>query len=265
MKYCLSSRQQIAYLNQADEIKVQYKDRNIIYDFSQKYTTATFILETPLDTSVEINWKEIENYRTVTQDRLVLCLANLKDALECHNRDIPFYFGFAISSFYELQSLKSLGVRYVRLAPPLFFELDKVKNIGIPVRAVPNVAYDAYFPHENGICGQWIRPEDVEVYEPYIEVLEFEDADLPKERALFRIYHDAHEWPGELNMLFTNFNHPGLNRLMPDKDLALRRTNCGQRCQAGGSCRLCERYIWLAQPQVIEDLYEKAKSVEALS
>jgi peptide deformylase len=34
MKYCLSSRQTNEYLKRADEIKVKYKDRDIIYDYS---------------------------------------------------------------------------------------------------------------------------------------------------------------------------------------------------------------------------------------
>ena len=38
MKFCLSSRQSPEYLKQADEIKVQYRDMNQIYDLMDKYT-----------------------------------------------------------------------------------------------------------------------------------------------------------------------------------------------------------------------------------
>ena len=248
MKYCLSSRQTNEYLKRADEIKVKYRDRDIIYDYSQKYPTAHIILELPLNNE-GANWVEINNYARVCNGRLILCLANLKDIPKCKELNVKYYYGFPIGSFYELQSLKALGVCYFRLTAPAFFQLDLVKKLGIPVRAVPNVCYDAYFPHENGIHGQWIRPEDVSTYDEYIEVFEFEDADLDKERALYRIYHDDGEWPGNLELIFTNLNYSVENKYLLKTDtLAKRRVVCGQRCQEGRSCGLCEMCLDFGKP-----------------
>lgn len=256
MKYCLSSRQSAEYLKKADEIKVKYRDRDIIYDFSQKYPTATIILEMPLD-GIEVNWTEITNYMRVTEGRLILCLANLNDIPQCQTLNIKYYYGFPIGTFYELNALKNLGVCYVRLAPPAFFKMDKVKELKVAVRGVPNIAYDAYMPQPNGIFGSWIRPEDLDLYENYIDIIEFEDCDLAKERALYRIYKEDKAWPGELNMLISNFNYPGLNRLIPPTILTQRRLICGQKCQEGSACRLCENYIKLAQEDFIKDIAQK--------
>ena len=254
MKYCLSSRQSSEYLKKADEIKVKYRDRDIIYDFSQKYPTATIILEMPLD-GTGVNWAEIEKYARVTEGRLILCLANLHDIPNCQQMNIRYYYGFPVGSFYELQSLKTLGVCYFRLAAPAFFSLDLVKGLGVPVRAIPNVCYDAYFPHENGIHGQWIRPEDVKTYDAYVDVFEFEDADLEKERALYRIYHDDGQWPGALDLIFTNFNYPVVNKFLPDTDtMATRRIVCGHRCQQGKPCGLCELYFAFGNPEMQEPI-----------
>ena len=33
MKFCISSRQEKEYLLKADQIKVEYRDRDIIYDY----------------------------------------------------------------------------------------------------------------------------------------------------------------------------------------------------------------------------------------
>ena len=82
MKYCLSSRQTNEYLAKADEIKVKYRDRDIIYDFSRKYPTATIILELPVDGS-EPNWQEIDSFYRVTQGNLIICIANLKHGEAC--------------------------------------------------------------------------------------------------------------------------------------------------------------------------------------
>ena len=46
-----------------------------------------------------------------------------------------------------------------------------------------------------------------------------------KEEALCRIYAQRKEWPGEMNMLFINFNYPAENRMVPP-NLALVRLNC---------------------------------------
>ena len=46
---------------------------------------------------------------------------------------------------------------------------------------MPNVAYYAFIPREDGVCGSWIRPEDLNLYEPFIDVIEFEDCDVKKE------------------------------------------------------------------------------------
>ena len=121
--------------------------------------------------------------------------------------------------------------------------MDTVKSVGIPVRLVPNICYDSYIPHENGVCGQWVRPEDQEVYEKAgCEVIEFiNDLDSKeKEEALYRIYAERKEWPGEMDSIFINFNYPALNRMVPP-DLALVRLNCKQFCQRTQGCQLCKR------------------------
>lgn len=118
----------------------------------------------------------------------------------------------------------------MRLGAPLFFQMDAVKKIGIPVRAVPNLAYLSDLPYGDGICGTWIRPEDMETYEPYIEVIEFEGCSIQQEQALYRIYMEEHEWPGYLDTLLTNFHQENVSNRLIHGDLAKSRLNCGQRC-----------------------------------
>lgn len=254
MKYCLSSRQESAYLKKADEIKVDFRDRRSIPDLTEKYPEKTIVLMCYKDNI--INWKEIHNWNVLCRGKLIMCLASVEDVEECKNEGVPFYFGYPVKTFFELNALKDLGVCYVRLGEPLFFELNKVKNIGIPVRAVPNVAYVDIFPHKDGVCGTWIRPEDVDVYEDYIEVFEFEDSeDIIREQALYRIYAEQKQWPGDLNMLFTNFDYPGVNRMILP-EIASKRINCGQRCQSNGACKICYRALSLAIPEKIRDYME---------
>ena len=254
MKYCLRSRLEHSYLVQADEIKIEYRDRRSLPDVAMKYPDKTIILQfIPHQVQTEeIDWNDIRQYAIICQGRLICCLHDLSLADRCKELDIKFYWGYPVETFDELRALKTLGVCYVRLGVEIFFSLDRVKAIGIPVRAIPNVAYDSTLPHDNGIHGQWIRSEDVETYEKYIDVFEFEDCDVKKEQALFRIYALGQHWTGNLNGLITNLNFDATSRLIPSS-LAEARCTCRHMCEVTGNCHICDRTLRLADVDKLRD------------
>jgi hypothetical protein len=49
----------------------------------------------------------------------------------------------------------------------------KVKLLNIPIRAIPVFAFLDGLPRDNGVNGNWIRPEDLEAYSLYINTIEF--------------------------------------------------------------------------------------------
>lgn len=130
---------------------------------------------------------------------------------------------------------------------PLTFDLKRAKEkVGnIILRTVPNYAYDSYIQRDNGLKGFYIRPEDIEYYNQWIDVCEFRllgQDYLTKEEALLHIYKDNKMWPGNLNLLITNFHLDVDNRGLPDA-FAKIRANCRQRCESGGNCHFCETSI----------------------
>jgi hypothetical protein len=251
MKVCLQNRQEAKYLKYADEIKVGFRDRRALPDMFEKYPEKDFILELYSDS--EIEWNDIKEYNILSQGHLILCIANREQMNMCKEIDAKFYFGYPISSFYDLRAAVACGVCYVRLDAPIFFQLDKVKELGVPVRAVPNVAYLDFIPREDGVCGTWIRPEDLDDYAEYIEVIEFEDCDNRKEQALYRIYIEQKAWPGELNDIISNLNYNGTNRMIPPHTFGIKRAVCGQRCQETGRCKICYRTLDLANPTLLSE------------
>lgn len=256
MKYCLSSRNEKKYLELADEIKVQYRDRNIIPDLFEKYPKANVILDI-FDIETEKDWEKIKQFNILGQGRLICCVSDFGFAAMCKEEGIKFFYGYPIKTYYELNAAIDFGVCYIKVDAPLFFDMPYVASKGIPIRAIPNMAYGDGFPRKNGLFGVWIRPEDVEAYEPYVSVLEFDDCDLRKERALFRIYNKK-AWSGPLELLITNFKHSGVNRMVLP-DLVQHRLNCKQKCQSGGSCRACERAFKLANPELITEYLESTE------
>ena len=107
-----------------------------------------------------------------------------------------------------------------------WINLDELDKFDITIRMSPNIAYYAYIPRGNGIIGGWVRPEDTEVYEEYIDVFEFEDCDKKKEEALYRIYAEQKSWPSDLNGLISNLNYHASGKLILP-DFAKVRIFCG--------------------------------------
>jgi len=248
MKFCLRSRQTKEYLLKADEIKVEYRDRKSIPDLAEWYPNATIILEIPPQT--EWDTEEIRQYKFITKNRLIVAIAHLQDKgiPFLKEMEIPFYWRYEITTPYELNAIKNLGVCYVVLGAPLFFMQDVVAAVGIPGRIQPNISYWDNLPHENGTVGTWIRPEDLSLYENSIQAVEFFVDDNHKEQALYRIYAEQHKWPGPLDLIIENLGVSPTNRMLP-QEITLHRLNCGQRCEAGKPCRLCYRYFSLANEE----------------
>jgi hypothetical protein len=160
--------------------------------------------------------------------------------IECRLREIKYYYKYVITSFYELEALKNLNVAYVLIGAPLIFDLKNVAKYDIPIRAIPNLAYEPYLERENGILGGWIRPEDTEAYGQYIAVFEFSAPKaLEKEAALFRVYAEQKQWPGNLNLLIDNLGIDASGRFYDEDNFAIRRMNCRQKCISGKTCRYC--------------------------
>lgn len=260
MKFSMSSRQSMEYLNKTDEIKVQWRDRRIIPDLYEKYPNATVNLVKYFQQNEEdIDWQEIETYNVLGQGRFYLGLTRPNEMGQAKERGYNFHYLAAIRTFQELREVLNFGVCRVRLGAPLFFQLDKVKRVcDVPIYAIANMASnDSLFESQTGITGIWIRPEDVPTYEPYISLLEFV-GDQKQEQALYRIYAEQHAWSGELGLLIKDLNYPCTNRMIPP-DLAERRINCGQRCQETGNCHLCQRMFDLANPDKIRSYLETTK------
>lgn len=244
MKYCLSGRQPLSALRKADEIKMKFEDIERIIDYIQDLSGKTIIYEIPKNI-IDVDWKLLEMYAAQTD--MMIALHDLRLIPKCLEYNLKYYWAYPITSYYELRGILDLNPCALFLGAPLTFDLERIKSItNLPIRLCPNVAYDAYIPRADGICGQWVRPEDIKFYEPYVDTFEFITDDLEKERTLLHIYKDDNNWPGNLNFLITNLKIDVDNRAIPDEFGAVR-VRCGQRCMQHGSCHYCQSAIKFAE------------------
>ena len=245
MKFCLNSRLSSQYLQTADQIKVAYRDIDSIPDISAKFPQAEIIV-CMSNNPTENDMRLVRQYQKIHPKDLILAFSFFPPAEM--REGFRFYATYPVESFSEANALIAQGVDYIRLGSPLAFMIDKVAELKIPVRLVPNQPYLSIVPRENGVCGQWIRPEDLPLYDERLTdaVVEFDFCRLTEEEALYRIYSDEQRWPGPLNYIVQNLNDNALNRLL-EPGIGLARLNCGHKCQdPTGSCHVCHNAFRLA-------------------
>lgn len=258
MKYSVSSRQTSEYLAKADEIRFEYRDRRAIVDFIEKYPETEIALVRPFIRPEDemIDWDEIRDINVMSQGRFILGIVYPDELAKAKELGIKTFFRTPVRTFQELKDIQAAGVDQVILGAPLFFSMDKVRQVGVSVRSIANAAFiEGTWSPMNGCTGTFIRPEDIPAYEDYIDIIQF-NAGLNEEQALIRIYKEQHRWPGELELIVKDLRFSATNRMIPP-DFAQARLNCGQRCMETGHCHLCERYLTLANPDLIRRITEQ--------
>lgn len=249
--FLLTDQCSAEFLRQATEIKTANPNR--ILEFVENYPDATIVLKTDDITAEKANY-----YNILTKKRFILALSAVPNE-EIRKLGVRWYLDYPISTYEEFQELKKYGAESALIAGALFNDLAYIST-ELKTRLVPNVAYFAHLPKENGIVGSWVRPEDIALLTKFNIIFEFKDCEKrpKKEEGLFRIYNEEQCWNGDLNNLITNLNYSTENiNIVPD--LIKYRVSCQQQCCSGAHCRLCYRYLQLANKESAEALKQMLK------
>ena len=243
MKVSLSCLQKDEVLEKVDEIIVPFVETNDLLELVEKYPNKDFVIDLPK--GLTLDYRSIAMCASrLRRGTLYVRIHDLNPYLalaKCREHDLKFFWAGAAKNFYELRALKKLGVSYVYVEAPLFFEMDEVKKVGIPLRLIPNRCYDDAIPRDNGLHGCWVRPEKLDLYEPYASVLEFYSDGPVQELAFHRIYTKDRAWPGDMGMLYYGFNLHMDNQFVYE-GLDEMRLNCGQKCETNKPyCLMCDK------------------------
>ena len=239
MKFMISCRHSLTQLAQCDEIKVDYKDIARLADFITDKWQCDKDVYIYIPANTEVDWRRLQTYQEV----LSMYVAVEEPAMieVAKNNGFKVFWSYPATSYWELRGLLALGVSQVILDAPLYFDLEKAKAAcgEVEIRLVANKCFNGYMKRADGVCGTYIRPEDVDLYSRYVDHIEFDtDGDLRKEMALLRIYKQDKHWPGNLNILLTYLNVNVDNRGFDEK-FGQHRMNCYQSCQRNGNCHYC--------------------------
>ena len=253
MKYCLKYTNICTKLNKCQEISIKYIEDKGLVDFMKKYSSQRIILR--VDPS-EFSHGEVRKLIAIKKQYPEY---NFAVALACSDatlmpwfvqEKIPFFINRPCRSWEEFNWLLKQGVSDINISGPLGFEMEKVNRVlnsldrKVIIRATANKVENA-MQQTDTLVGFYIRPEDVAVYENYIDVLEFEG--LEHQDAFFSIYSEQKTFIGNLNQCIY-----GIEEKVDNKGLVTlfgeRRRDCGRQCLSGGRCRRCYDLVEIAKP-----------------
>lgn len=238
MKFCLNNRVSSQYLKKADQIKIAYRDIKSLPVLSDNYPDKELVICMPKTPLEEKELSMLLRYNKLHSGGLILAFTHFP-SFEAHT-GFRFYASYPVESFSEAKALIDAGSEAIKVGGPLFFHQEKLKMLNAQIRLTPNQSWLSVVPRENGIQGQWIRPEDLHLYDALPNpIVEFDFCAPEEEEALYRIYAEEHAWPGPLSMIVQNLGHPVANRVLP-KNLGKARLNCGHKCQEPDRfCSVC--------------------------
>lgn len=173
---------------------------------------------------------------------------------ECRNTGVHFLYDILIDSWDVVQNLIQYQPSDMYITNSLGFDIVQVSKVlhdnNINVRVYPNISQSSV-TQDNGITSFFIRPEDAQLYNQYIDVFEiFTPIDADNLKAFYYImYANNLKWKGVLeefiiglNPEITNVQNVGLLNFF-----APIRLSCKRECQRTKQCRMCNINLQMGQ------------------
>lgn len=248
MKYCLRyQKSKEAFMKKADELLIRYEADNLtLLDFllENKEKRTIILIDEPERFFDDDELKKFIAFKEKYPDlNFTFCLDELNFLLiaALKENNFSFFTRIYVNNWDTFRGLLDLGVSDVYIVESMGFELDKCSAIAheknVKIRVFPNIA-QSQWEDTMDIKKFFIRPEDVYVYEDYVDIFEFL-GDIRKDETLYTIYAEDKEWYGDLTELITGLNTSFDSRFIIPK-FAEIRVRCGKKCMKDNKCQICE-------------------------
>lgn len=250
INYIPDPNQNFKYLNEVDEITIRYnyKDTSLL-DFlllHKEQRVNIYITDAEKflsNDSIELFVHIKEKYPKL--NFVLFFSESEKDLLEeVQKKGLKYFFTNYVNNWDNLHHIASLKPTDVYVVEALCFELEAVSKFlhshGIDVRCFANVAQSSA-ESTPALKHFFIRPEDVDFYEPYIDCIDFFGHDLKDHQinTYYKIYKYDKEWYGQLKEIIIGLKSDIDSRFIIPA-FPKHRLNCGKRCLKGRRCRICE-------------------------
>lgn len=251
MKYCIQYYRNFKYFNDIDEIIITYNDKDVnVLNFLEQFseTKTRIILDANKIDNIEDNLNIFIAAREAHKNLAIKIKLDSNEALLLYENNIPFFFDEFVDNWDTLISFINAKVSDVYIVNELGFELKDVSRVckenNVNIRVFPNVAQTgSKIKNLETIKSFFIRPEDIDIYEPYVDVCEF-FGPLDRQSVLYDIYTDK-KWIGDLRELIIGLKEPLKSKyLMPC--FGEERLNCGKKCYQD-KCIICDKISTIAK------------------
>lgn len=252
MKYCANYYKDFRYLDKVDEIIIKYQNQTQkqLIDFLETVRAEVRVIVKLEDNSLNID-KAAEIFADVKviHSNFAVILsgpdATFTDRLK--EKEIPFFYSTFVDKWDVLMSFLSVGVSDVYIVNELGFDLKDVSKVckehNAQIRVFPNVAQlSSRVGKMNKLKSFFIRPDDIEHYEPYVDVCEF-FGPLDRQSVLYEIYTDR-KWLGDLEQLIIGLNMSIQNNTLVPA-FGEERISCRKDCYKG-KCIICDKCLSVA-------------------
>ena len=234
-------------MKEIDEIIITYKDKNVeVLEFLKTVSEhQRIILDTTKDENFTIE-KNLDIFAAAAKihKNIAVKISQEQRAgiIELYETHIPFFFDTFVGNWDTLMSYIKLNVSDVYIVNELGFELANVSKVckenKVNIRVFPNIAQTSNrIDNIDKLKSFFIRPDDIEVYEPYVDICEF-FGPLNRQSVLYEIYKNK-KWIGDLQELIIGFDFS-----LPSKTIiplfGEERINCRKRCYYG-QCIICDK------------------------
>lgn len=269
MKYSLLYKSDKPQINNDDvaEVRIEYApDFEQMQYFFSCYPTKTFAIEISMVDLPTLIFKDLNSFVSAIKDYNVklsfsfplMSIEQNEELTTCINKlkelNIPFFSSFCATNKSMLSTLAILGVSDIYVSGELAMELESIPTIletvgakreNITIKALANLPQgDDIYSHD--IVKFFIRPEDVSVYDGYIDILELTSLERESnidEYWYYDIYHKGH-WSGTLGDILIKCGEELYeidNNKLPPRIFGQHRINCKKRCLEG-KCHRCVQY-----------------------
>lgn len=249
MKYAIKFYQECGILDEVDELIIKYFERNInIFDFIENHKNQRIIM----DITEHLEYKsDLDIFKALKEKynnfSLMLSTTQVSFVDTLINAGISFFFAQGAVTPDMLEYFLNMGVSDVYIMNEMCFNLKEISKIckekNVKIRVFPNIAQSSTTDIEdsdivmNTATFFFIRPEDLDVYEQYVDVYEFYGP-LDTQPVNYDIYKNKRKWDSSLSLLIYNLEEEFYgDAIIPI--FGKRRAECNKRC-IYNNCTLCK-------------------------
>ena len=248
MKYAVKIYNGFYHFNQIDEIIVPFKvtDDGLPH-FIQEHSDKRVWLDCSTIDDEKAAKHVLQALKDQYQFGVIVNTSynTLHFVLFLKSANIPLLFTNVANDWDKLHYLVDVGAAAIYVGEALGFEIDKVAEFlhsrNIEVWVHPNIAQSSIYL-SNPFTKFWIRPEDVSIYEPYVDVMQmWHLKDKPNQQDTYIKVYQRGKFAGPLDQFLIDFNAPGFlvyNAIIP-QEIVKRRISCGKACLKGATCSAC--------------------------